>query len=88
MPLEDDGPYDQELFERLRAVRRELAEGRGLPAYIILHDSALRQIARVYPQTTEEFAGIPRVGAKRARDFAGRFLAEVQAHLRSTPRRQ
>ena len=64
-----------------------MAEGRGLPAYMILHDSALRQIARACPQTVEELAGIPRVGAKRARDFAARFLAEVQAYLRSNPRR-
>jgi len=42
----DEGPYDERLFERLRAVRRKLAEERGLPAYMILHDSALRHMAR------------------------------------------
>ena len=52
----DDGPYDEELFERLRAVRRKLAEGRGLPAYMILHDSALREMARIYPASEEELA--------------------------------
>ena len=76
----DDQPYDEALFERLRQVRRELAEERGVPAYIILHDSALRQMARVYPVTTEEFARIPAVGAKRASAFAERFVAEILQH--------
>jgi ATP-dependent DNA helicase RecQ len=77
----DDSPYDKELFERLRQVRRELAAGRGLPAYMILHDSTLRQMARLYPQSQEEFAGIPHIGQKRASDFGERFLAEIRAHL-------
>jgi len=79
---DDDGPYDKELFERLRKVRRKLAEGRGLPAYMILHDSALRQMARVYPATAEEFARIPNVGAKKANDFAERFLPTIAEHIR------
>ena len=43
----DEGPYDQDLFERLREVRKTLAAERSLPAYFILHDSALRQMAGV-----------------------------------------
>ncbi len=75
------------MFERLRQVRRELAEGRGPPAYMILHDSALRQIARAYPATEEEFARIPRVGPKRASDFGERFLAAIAEHTRTNPPR-
>jgi superfamily II DNA helicase RecQ len=81
----DDGPYDQGLFERLRAVRRKLAEARGVPAYIILHDAALRQMARVYPATEEELAGISRVGPKRASEFGEQFLAVIAEHGRSEP---
>ena len=83
----DDSPYDQELFERLRVVRRRLAEGHGLPAYMILHDSALRQIARVYPQTTEELSAIPGVGAKRAGDFGDRLLAVIAERERNKRQR-
>ena len=83
----DQGPYDQELFERLRAVRLELAAERGLPAYMILHDSALRHIARVYPQTAQEFAGIPGVGARRASAFGERFLAVIAERARCKPGR-
>ncbi|MCX6890990.1 MAG: DNA helicase RecQ [Verrucomicrobia bacterium] len=79
----DDGPYDEDLFEQLRAVRRKLAEERNLPAYIILHDSALRHLARAYPQTEEELAQIPHVGAKKAADFGEQFLAAITEHTRT-----
>jgi len=82
----DDSPYDKALFERLRQVRRKLAEARGLPAYMILHDSALRQMARLYPQNAEELAGIPRVGDKRAGEFGDQFLAVIAEHARSNPK--
>ena len=83
----DEGPYDKELFERLREVRKQLATERGLPAYFILHDSALRQIARAYPATEEEFARIPTVGPKKASDFAALFVAAVLEHVQRNPRR-
>ncbi len=83
--LADDGPYDKDLFERLRAVRRRLAEGRGLPAYMILHDSALRHVARICPRDKEDFAAIPGVGAKRASDFGERFLAVIAEHTPARP---
>jgi ATP-dependent DNA helicase RecQ len=83
----DEGPYDKELFERLREVRRKLATDRGLPAYCILHDSALRQIARAYPATAEEFARIPNVGSKKAADFGALFVDAVLEFVQRNPRR-
>jgi ATP-dependent DNA helicase RecQ len=83
----DDGPYDKELFERLREVRKQLATERGLPAYFILHDSALRQMARAYPKTEEEFAQIPGVGPKRASNFAVLFMDVILDHVQRSPRR-
>ena len=82
---EDGGPYDEGLFERLRAVRWKLAESRGLPAYMILHDSALRELARAHPQNEEEFAQIPHVGPRKASDFGEQFLAEIRNHAQSKP---
>ena len=84
----DEGPYNKELFERLREVRAQLATKRGLPAYFILHDSALRQMARVYPATEDEFAQIPTVGPKKANDFAALFVAAILEHLERSPRQR
>jgi ATP-dependent DNA helicase RecQ len=79
-------PHDKELFERLRQVRRKLAEGRGLPAYCILHDSALRQMARDYPVNQGELASISGVGEKRTKEFGTVFLTEIEEYLRDHPR--
>jgi ATP-dependent DNA helicase RecQ len=77
-----DAPYNGELFERLRQVRRQLAAERGVPAYIILHDSALHQIARECPANLEELARLHNVGPKRAQDFGGVFLSAISQFLR------
>ena len=77
----DERPYDKELFERLRKVRRKLAEERGLPAYCILHDSALREMAREYPVNERELARISGVGEKQA----ARFWGDVSCRNRGLP---
>jgi ATP-dependent DNA helicase RecQ len=83
----EEGPCDQELFERLREVRAQLATKRGLPAYFILHDSALRQMARACPATPDELARIPNVGLKKAADFGALFVDAIREHLPGGPRR-
>jgi ATP-dependent DNA helicase RecQ len=77
---------DEALFERLRQLRKRLADERGLPPYIIFSDVSLRQMAREYPSTTGEFARISGVGERKLAEFAEVFLAEVQEYLRNHPR--
>ncbi len=72
--------YDKDLFERLRLVRKQLADERGLPAYMILHDSALRGLARECPQTLEDLGAVKGVGRKRAENFGGLLLKEIRQH--------
>ncbi len=66
---------DQALFDRLRAVRRGLAEARGVPAYIIFGDQTLRELARHKPGTADEMLRIRGVGQQKLDDFAEDFLA-------------
>jgi ATP-dependent DNA helicase RecQ len=77
---------DEMLFEQLRMVRKQLADERDVPAYIIFSDVALRQMARNYPQTENDFARISGVGEKKLREFGAAFLAQIAAHLQSNPR--
>ena len=77
---------DEVLFERLRTVRKTLADERQLPAYIIFSDVSLRQMARNYPASEQEFARINGVGEKKLQEFGDIFLAEIAAHLQSNPR--
>ena len=78
---------DEALFERLRAFRRQLADERGVPAYIIFSDVSLREMARKYPTNSSEFRRIPGVGAQKLKDFSEAFLSEIKSHLTSNARR-
>ncbi len=77
---------DEELFERLRRLRKTLADQRMVPAYIVFSDVALRQMARYYPASDEEFSRISGVGEKKLQEFGADFLTEIAAHLQSRPR--
>jgi ATP-dependent DNA helicase RecQ len=77
---------DEALFEKLRQLRKRLADEQAVPPYIIFSDVALRQMARFYPQTEADFARISGVGEKKLREFGGVFMAEIAAHLRANPR--
>jgi ATP-dependent DNA helicase RecQ len=77
---------DEELFERLRQLRKTLADERNVPAYIVFSDVALRQMARNYPATGEQFTRISGVGEKKLQEFGAVFLGEIAAHLQTSPR--
>ncbi len=68
---------DRELFERLRALRRTLADKRNVPAYVIFGDKSLLQMASDRPRTRDEFAQISGVGAQKLVEFAEIFLEEI-----------
>ncbi|MCU0772152.1 MAG: DNA helicase RecQ [Verrucomicrobia bacterium] len=78
---------DEVLFERLRVLRKRLADERGVPPYVVFGDVSLRQMARHYPATEAELARISGVGEHKRREFGTAFLAEVAAHLAAHPRR-
>jgi ATP-dependent DNA helicase RecQ len=78
---------DEVLFERLRALRRRVADERGVPAYIILSDVSLREMARKYPTNSTEFRRIPGVGEQKVRSFSEAFLSEIKRHLAAHSRR-
>ncbi len=80
--------YDEALFEELRALRRELAEERGIPPYMIFSDVSLRHLARAYPDSETEFREIPGVGESKAKQFAPAFLAKIREFFESNNRQE
>jgi ATP-dependent DNA helicase RecQ len=78
-------PASEELFQRLKALRWQLAKERHVPAYVILHDRSLLDMAARRPRSVEDFAQIYGVGAAKVREFAEVFLAAI---LSSAPRPQ
>lgn len=74
------GMYDQALFDLLRAVRRELAEARAVPPYVIFGDKSLQEMAQLYPQSPETFGRIFGVGKEKLVQYGASFLKVICAY--------
>ena len=77
---------DEGLFEKLRALRKQLADERAVPPYIIFSDVSLRQMARFYPACDHDFSRISGVGERKLREFGTVFLREIAGHLQTNAR--
>jgi ATP-dependent DNA helicase RecQ len=75
-----------ELFERLRKLRKQLADAQGLPPYVIFHDATLREMVERRPQTLDQFAGIRGVGEGKLARYGRQFVAALsEAPATPTP---
>jgi ATP-dependent DNA helicase RecQ len=75
---EEDTAEDAEIFERLRVLRKHLADGEGVPAYIVFSDAVLRAMARQKPRTLDEMLLVPGVGPAKLQRYGTLFLAELK----------
>jgi ATP-dependent DNA helicase RecQ len=66
------------LFERLRALRKRLADQLGLPPYVIFHDATLRAMAARRPQDLRVFAELPGVGEAKLARYGEQFIAALR----------
>lgn len=71
----DLSPQDAALFERLRGWRRQTALEHDVPAYVILHDATLREIAQRRPGDLDALGSIPGMGAKKLESHGAAILA-------------
>ena len=83
---EGDIACDEILFERLRALRKRLADERKVPAYIIFGDTTLRQMAREYPTKVGAMEGISGLGEKKRAEFGEIFATAIAEFLETNPR--
>ncbi len=69
---------DKDLFEELRALRLRVARERGVPPYVIFHDTTLRELARLKPADLEALRHIYGVGEKKVQDLGDAVLDVVR----------
>jgi ATP-dependent DNA helicase RecQ len=67
------------LVAALRAWRSEVARQRGVPAYVVLHDSTIDGIATQRPTTSAQLRGIPGIGDKKLEHYGDELIALVKA---------
>lgn len=82
--------FDAELFEILRAKRKEIADQANVPPYVIFHDRTLREMAFYYPQSKETLAAIYGVGSGKLEKYADAFLDIIREYgqARQRPEKQ
>ena len=68
---------DRGLFERLRTLRRELADARNVPAYVLFSDATLRDMARIRPGNPASLLRVRGVGERKVADLGPQFLALI-----------
>jgi ATP-dependent DNA helicase RecQ len=73
---------DAGLFETLRNLRRQLADERRVPAYVLFSDATLRDMARVRPGSPNALLGIRGVGERKLADLGERFLEIIETYCR------
>jgi ATP-dependent DNA helicase RecQ len=71
-------PVDSDLFDVLREVRLRLARERGVPPYVIFHDTTLRDMVERRPKTVDDLQEVYGVGVKKAADFGDAFLDAIR----------
>ena len=69
---------DRDLFERLRALRLEIARARNVPPYVIFHDTTLREMARSRPTSVDALRHVYGVGERKAAELGTRFIEVIR----------
>jgi ATP-dependent DNA helicase RecQ len=77
---DDLGTIDSELFEALRALRKELSDEQGVPPYVVFGDKSLRQMAATKPTDDEAFLAISGVGQTKLDKYGESFMAVIREH--------
>lgn len=70
--------YEAELLNRLKTMRRDIASDENVPAYIILSDATLLEMATYLPQSNEELRMISGFGDVKLAKYAGKFLPVIK----------
>ena len=75
---------DRDLFEELRSLRKQLAQERNVPPYVIFADATLRELSSRRPSKLERMRSIYGIGDAKLRDFGQRFLNLILEHCKAT----
>jgi ATP-dependent DNA helicase RecQ len=77
----EDLPYDEGLFQALRALRKRLADEQQVPPFVVFSDATLVAMAALRPATPEEMGRVSGVGAHKLGRYGADFLQEIRAYF-------
>jgi ATP-dependent DNA helicase RecQ len=76
-PAPAAAPESSALFDRLRALRKRLADEHGVPPYVVFHDATLREMVERRPLNLNQFAELPGVGQAKLARYGDHFIAAI-----------
>ena len=79
VPMGEENPM---LFEELRALRKRLADQQAIPAYIVLSDKTLHQLAIQRPTTLEEFGMVSGIGDYKKEKYGKDFVELINTFIK------
>jgi ATP-dependent DNA helicase RecQ len=74
-----DVEADADLFDRLRVLRRQIADAEHVPAYIVFSDAVLREMARRTPKTPNALLSVPGIGPAKLARYGEAFLEVLRS---------
>lgn len=75
-------PYNAELYEELRILRKRLADQMGVPPYVVFSNNTLQEMATYYPQSSQSLLKITGVGEQKLEQFGEIFLAMISEYAK------
>ncbi|QEN03533.1 hypothetical protein EW093_02065 [Thiospirochaeta perfilievii] len=72
---------DEELFERLRRVRLDIAREKNVPPYVVFSDKTLTDMSNLKPETSDDFLLVNGVGNKKLLEYGDIFMSEIRSFL-------
>jgi ATP-dependent DNA helicase RecQ len=72
--------FDRELFDRLRILRKGLAQRQGIPPYMVFSDRTLHEMCRQLPVTLSALREIPGVGDNKRDKYGPEFVLEIRSY--------
>lgn len=78
-------PYDEVLFEKLRILRKKLADKHQVPPFIIFSDKSLHEMCRHYPAALPDMKKISGVGDAKLERYGDDFIMEIKTYLNENP---
>jgi ATP-dependent DNA helicase RecQ len=83
-PADGVFPYDKVLFERLRVLRRDLAQQKNVPPYVVFSDRVLAELSARRPSDRDHLLLVSGIGEAKAKTYGQAFLDAIDQHCRQT----
>src|SRR5690625_3866133 len=85
IPVAETEDYHEELFQALRKLRKEMADAKNVPPYVLFSDMTLKELSRYFPVTKEDMLTIKGIGERKYEQYGEAFLTVIQNWRKENP---